>query len=259
MKKTDTEDRTGTSVRLQKFLSNAGISSRRNAEELIAQGLVRVNGEIVKELGLRIDPSKDTVTVDGRKARAKPFKYAVLHKPVKVVSSRTDPEGRPTVIDMLPDMGVQLSPVGRLDYDASGLVLLTNDGEAAMAMTHPSFKTHRIYIVKVKGQPDEKDLEKLRRGVYLDDGVKTLPAKVQRIEFRTKGEKVSANTWLKFILHEGRNRQIKRMCLAVRHPVLRIQRVEMGPLKLGNLPVGAWRYATKEEIKTLTTLLKKRQ
>ena len=243
-------------IRLQKFLSNAGVSSRRKAEELISQGLVRINGKVVKELGVRVDPNRDVMTIDGKKIRIN-FKYVILHKPVKVLCSRDDPEGRPTVIDMLPDMGTQLYPVGRLDYDASGLVLLTNDGDVAMAFTHPSFKTPRIYLVKAKGQPDEKDLERLRGGVHLDDGAKTLPAKVRQIEYRGKGKSATSNTWLKFILHEGRNRQIKRMCLAVRHPALRIHRVTMGPLKLGDLPVGAWRYATKEEIKELQKLAQK--
>ncbi len=246
-------------VRLQKFLSQAGVSSRRKAEELILEGRVRVNGEVVRKLGTRVDPIRDSIAVDGKKVRPKELRYVILHKPPGVVSSRQDPQKRPTVIDMLPRTKIPLYPVGRLDYNASGLILLTNDGDAAMALTHPSFKTPRTYLVKVKGRPDEKDLSKLRRGVRLDGGSKTLPAKVERTEVRRRGRPTTANTWLKFIIREGRNRQIKRMCMAVRHPALSIQRVAMGPLKLGALPQSAWRYATPNELKELKRLAQTRQ
>ncbi len=242
---------------MQKFLAEAGVTSRRKAEDIIREGRVRVNGEPVTELGAQVDPERDKVTLDGNRVRPKPYKYIILHKPPRVVSTREDEKNRPKVVDMVPDLGVRLYPVGRLDFDASGLVLLTNDGDVAAAMTHPSYHTHRTYLVKVKGRPDKAALEKLRKGVVLDDGKKTQPAKVAPVRVRKGGKTPSSNTWLKFTLEEGRYRQIKRMCKAVRHPALKIERVRMGPIKLGDLPTGKWRYATREETQALKQLAKK--
>jgi 23S rRNA pseudouridine2605 synthase len=243
-------------MRLQKILAHAGVASRRDAEKLILEGRVQVNGEVVKELGASADPEKDVILVDGERIRLKKFVYILLHKPAGVVSTLEDPEGRATLLDILPDIGKRVFPAGRLDYDSTGLVLLTNDGDLAQALAHPSKKMHKTYLVKVKGEPDEKDLTRLRKGVRLDDGARTLPAKVKITEVNLPGKSVSKNTWLKFIIHEGRNRQIKRMCLVIRHPALRVHRVAIGPLKLGDLPAGAWRYATKDEEKALKELKK---
>lgn len=244
-------------MRLQKFLSEAGVTSRRKAEEIIREGRVRVNGKQVTGLGAQVNPERDKVTMDGKRVRPKPFRYIILHKPPGVVSTREDPKGRPKVVDMVPDVGVRLYPVGRLDFDASGVMLLTNDGDVAAAMTHPSYHTPRTYLVKVKGRPDEKALEKLRKGVVLEDGRKTLPAKVALARVKRGGRTPTSNTWLKFTLKEGRYRQIKRMCKAVRHPALKIERVRMGPVKLGDLPAGAWRHATREETQALRRLAEK--
>jgi len=247
----------GNTVRLQKYLSEAGVSSRRGAEEIIREGRVRVNGKPVTELGARVDPARDAVTLDGKRIRPKPYKYVILHKPPGVVSTREDPRGRPKVVDLVPDLGVRLYPVGRLDFDASGVMLLTNDGDVAAVMTHPSYHTPRTYLVKVKGRPGEKDLERLRTGVKLDDGKKTLPARVEPVKVRRGQRTPASNTWLKFTIKEGRHRQLKRMCRAVRHPALKIERVRMGPIKLGDLPVGGWRYASREEIRALRQLAMK--
>jgi len=244
-------------MRLQKILAHAGIASRREAEKLILEGRVRVNGKVVVELGAGADPERDKITVDGDRIRAEKIIYLLLHKPPGMVSTVSDPEGRSSLPDLLPEIGARVFPVGRLDYDATGLVLMTNDGDLAQALAHPGNKVHKTYLVKVKGEPDEKDLSRLRKGVRLDDGVRTLPAKVKITEVKLHGRQVSKNTWLRFIIHEGRNRQIKRMCLAVRHPALRVHRVAIGPLKLGDLPAGAWRYLTKEEIKSLREIKKK--
>ena len=244
-------------IRLQKILAQAGVASRREAEKLIAGGRVRVNGETVTELGASADPQRDRITVDGEKIHPEKKVYILLHKPPGVVSTVSDPEGRPALPDLLPEIGVRAFPVGRLDYDATGLVLLTNDGDLAQAMAHPGKKVHKTYLVKVRGEPDEKDISRLKKGIRLDDGARTLPAKVHITEVRLHGKQVSKNTWLKFIIHEGRNRQIKRMCLAIRHPALRVHRVAIGPLKLGVLPAGAWRYATTEEVLALKKIMKK--
>lgn len=246
-------------IRLHKYLAQSGVASRRKAEELIQNGSIRVNGKIVRELGTQIDPAHDRVTVEGQKVGPKKLKYIVLHKPAGVVCTREDPENRPTVIGIMPDLGVPLYPVGRLDFDATGLVLLTNDGDITMAITHPSNKTPRTYIVKVKGEPDERDIDRLRKGVRLEDGKKTLPAKVELVAIKPKKRAKMINTWLKFTLKEGRNRQIKRMCLVVRHPALKIHRVILGPLKLGSLPVGGWRPCTEDEIKELRAIAEKAQ
>lgn len=243
-------------LRLQKILAQAGIASRREAENLITGGRVRVNGRVVTELGASADPERDKISVDGEKIHAEKKVYIILHKPQGVVSTVSDPEGRPTLLDLLPQIGARVFPVGRLDFDATGLVLLTNDGDLAQTLAHPGKKVHKTYLVKVRGEPDQKDILRLRKGIRLDDGVRTLPAKVHITEVKLHGKHVSKNTWLKFIIHEGRNRQIKRMCLAVRHPALRVHRVAIGPLKLGDIPAGGWRYATREEIKALRDIVK---
>lgn len=243
--------------RLQKILASAGVASRRDAERMILEGRVRVNGEVVTELGAKADPERDVISVDGEKIRLKKPVYILFHKPRGVVSTLEDPEGRPTLLDFLPELAVRVFPVGRLDYDATGLVLLTNDGDLANVIASPTNKVPKTYLVKVKGVPEEKALERLRKGVRLEDGYKTKPAKVEKSEVRMPGKPTTKNTWLKFIIHEGKNKQIKRMCLMVRHPALRIHRVAIGPLKLGDLPEGVWRYATPQEIKALMEIREK--
>lgn len=227
--------------RIQKILSQAGIASRRAAEDLIREGRVRMNGKVVQELGTKADPSKDRITVDGRAALPRKLHYVAYHKPVGVVSTMSDPEGRPAIGEVVRDLREHLFPVGRLDFESSGLVLLTNDGELAQQLTHPRFEIPKVYRVKVRGRPDEVALDRLRRGVRLTDGM-TAPAEV------VVEAVLPAKTRLRMVLREGRQRQVRRMCEAVGHPVDRLSRVAIGPLKLGSLPIGETRALTPREV-----------
>ncbi len=238
--------------RLARFLAHAGIASRRHAEELIAAGRVQVNSVIVTTQGTRIDPERDTVSVDGKPVHAGvKHVYLLLHKPVGYVTTVRDPQGRPTVLDLLPTELRQLRvyPVGRLDIDTRGLLLLTNDGDFALRMAHPHYAMEKHYEALVQGCPAESTLEILRRGVAITEdnerSHKTAPARVRLLR------QVGANCWLVLALHEGRKRQVRRMLMAVGHPVLELIRVGIGPLKLGNVPVGKWRYLTEEEVRDL--------
>jgi 23S rRNA pseudouridine2605 synthase len=238
--------------RLARFLAHAGIASRRHAEELIAAGRVQVNGVTVTSQGIRIDPEHDEIHVDGTPVRSMAKKVCVLlHKPVGYVCTVHDPQGRPTVLDLLPaDLRrLHVYPVGRLDRDTSGLLLLTNDGDFALRMSHPRYSMQKHYHVLVQGCPAETILETLRQGVTIaeDDGRshKTAPAQVRLL--RSEG----TDCWLTMTIHEGRKRQVRRMLAAVGHPVLQLIRVGIGPLTLGDLPVGEWRYLTNEEVRML--------
>jgi 23S rRNA pseudouridine2605 synthase len=231
--------------RLQKILSHAGVSSRRTAENMIRAGRVTVNGKTVTELGTRAHPQRDRIAIDGKVLRAAaPLAYIMLHKPVGVMTTLADPEGRPTVRDLLVGVRQRVFPVGRLDYHSSGLLLLTNDGELALRLTHPRYGVKKTYHVKVKGRPEPAQLSTLAQGVRLADGV-SAPAEVRTIEAR--GQK----TWLAITLAEGKNRQVRRMCEAVGLSVEKLTRVALGPLKLGKLPAGAWRPLTPEELAVL--------
>ncbi|MCZ7545500.1 MAG: rRNA pseudouridine synthase [Anaerolineae bacterium] len=231
--------------RVQKLLARAGIGSRRHCEELIRQGRVTVNGRVVK-LGDRADPDADVVIVDGERVRISPtFTYVMLNKPRGVVSTTTAQrqETRPTVLDLV-DTPARLYPVGRLDAESEGLVLLTDDGDLANQLTHPRYGHTKTYHVLVSGRPTEETLSAWRRGVVLE-GVRTLPAdiKVVRVE--------NDNTWLEMVLREGRKRQVREMCAALGHPVRRLVRTHIGPLALGNLRTGVWRELTPEEVAQL--------
>jgi 23S rRNA pseudouridine2605 synthase len=238
--------------RLARFLARAGVASRRHAEALIAAGRVQVNGQTVIGQGSRIDPLTDSVTVDGQPVRLPSQRvYLLLHKPIGYVSSVSDPQGRPTVLDLLPQELRQLRiyPVGRLDIDTAGLLLLTNDGDFALRITHPRYAREKRYHALVTGRPDAATLERLRRGVLLleEDGRRhrTAPAKVRVL--RADG----GNTWLEISLHEGRKRQVRRMLAGVGHPVIALQRVAIGRLTLGDLPPGHWRHLSQEEVAAL--------
>ncbi len=225
----------------------AGIASRRKAEEFIIEGRVTVNGETAA-LGTKADPSKDHIKVDGKLiTRAEPKVYLMLNKPAGVVTSLSDPEGRPTVKDFLKGIKYRVFPVGRLDYDSEGLLLMTNDGDLAHSVLHPSKKIPKIYLVKAQGIIDEAVMEKLRRGVRLEDGL-TAPAKVKRI--RQTGN----NTWVEMIIYEGKKRQIRRMLESVCHSVIKLRRIGVDGLKLGDLKPGDIRRLTIEEIKRLKEL-----
>ncbi len=231
--------------RIQKIISAAGISSRRAAEELIAEGRVKLNGKVVTELGTKADASKDHIKVDGKLINPKqPPTYIMLNKPAGFVTTMSDPEGRPTVQDLLKGVKVRVYPVGRLDYNTEGLLLMTNDGDFAHLITHPKHEFPKTYLAKVKGVVDEKSLNELEQGVYLDDG-KTAPARIKKIR------KEEANSWLEITIHEGRKRQVRRMFDRVGHSVIKLKRIRTGTLTLGDLQEGAYRYLTPDEVRAL--------
>lgn len=235
--------------RLQKLLSSAGVASRRASEELITQGRVEVNGEVVRTLGTKADPTRDTIKVDGRRLRFDiRVRYILLNKPKNVVTTRKDPEGRRTVIELLKGVREYVYPVGRLDYDSEGLLLLTSDGDLAAKLTHPRHAVERVYEAMVVGSPAEEDLEKLRRGIFLD-GARTAPAQVRRAGTVGKGRQEL--TKLTITLREGRNRQVRRMCASIGHQVRKLTRTRMGPIKLGDLRPGHWRDLTEREVRLL--------
>ena len=225
--------------RLQKVLARAGIGSRRVAEDLIAEGRVTVNGRVAV-LGARVDPEADLIEVDGAAVgtRADLVHY-LLNKPAGVVTTASDPQGRPTVVALVPDEP-RVFPVGRLDADTEGLLLLTNDGELAHRLTHPSFGVDKEYLAEVRGSPSRGALRALRQGVALDDGP-TAPAKASLV----------SPTVVRLVIHEGRNRQVRRMCDAVGHPVARLVRTRIGPLSDDRLRPGTWRRLTPAEVRSL--------
>lgn len=237
--------------RLQKFLAEAGIASRRKAEELIAQGKVKVNGKVVTEMGMKIDPAKDEVTYLDKKVTTKDTKmvYIMLYKPEGYVTTAKEQFGRPAVMDLIKGVKERIFPVGRLDYDTSGLLLLTNDGDLTYKLTHPKHDVDKTYIAKLYGIPDEGALQKFRRGVVID-GKRTKPAKIQIIDKDKDGRFCTAE----IIIHEGRNRQVRKMCEAIKHPVAQLKRVATGDLKLGDLQKGKYRHLTEKEIKYLKKL-----
>ncbi|MGH9178915.1 MAG: pseudouridine synthase [Acidimicrobiales bacterium] len=235
-----------TGERLQKVLARAGFGSRRTCEELIAEGRVRVNGEVA-ELGRRVDPAADRVEVDGEGVGVGAgLVHYVLNKPRGVVTTASDPQGRPTVVELVP-ADPRVFPVGRLDADTEGLLLLTNDGELAHRLTHPSFGVEKEYLAEVVGTPSAAALRRLREGVVLDDGL-TAPAKVAAVPPRA----------LRIVIHEGRNRQVRRMCEAVGHPVVRLVRARIGPLAERGLAPGQWRALTTAEVRALSAAAKAR-
>jgi 23S rRNA pseudouridine2605 synthase len=238
-------------VRLQKILSAAGIASRRTAETLIQQGRVSVNGSTVTELGTRADPAADDIRVDGRRVKAPPRRrYVLLYKPRGYITSRSDPQHRPTVMDLLAKGGVReyVYPVGRLDYDSEGLLLLTSDGDLAARLTHPRHGVEREYEVRVRGVPDEHELERLSRGVSLE-GRRTAAA---RVELKKVIEAESGQqSLLSFVIREGRNRQVRNMCDAIGHPVVRLRRVRIGPIADEHIRPGEFRDLSASELAQL--------
>ncbi len=231
--------------RLQKILSKAGITSRRKAEGLILQGRVSVNGKIVRELGTKAVLGRDEIRVDGETLKPESEGVVlVLFKPRRCVTTLHDPQGRPTVADFINKFPMRLYPVGRLDYDAEGLLLLTNDGELAHRLQHPRYKVPKTYLVKVRGHPPAEALAILQQGVNLDDGI-TAPAELIVIEDDQKA------TWLSLTLREGRKHQVKRMCAAVGHPVLRLRRTKVGPIELDDLRPGEIRRLKSRAVRSL--------
>jgi pseudouridine synthase len=237
--------------RLQKILSSAGVASRRAAERLMSEGRVSVNGQTVRELGTKADPEKDDIRVDGRpvrRASATRRIYLLLNKPRGYVTTRSDPEGRPTILDLVPGLHEYIYPVGRLDYDSEGLLILTNDGDLAAALTHPSHEVPREYHARVRGTLDRHALDRLARGVVLD-GRRTAPAEV-RLLAAAAGQKADQSL-VSIVLHEGRTRQVRRMLESVGHPVVRLRRVRIGPLSDPGLKTGMVRELTSREVATL--------
>lgn len=241
--------------RLQKFLAEAGVASRRRAEELIAQGKVKVNGKVVTEMGLKIDPEKDEVSYLDRKISKKDTKlvYLMLHKPVGYVTTAKEQFGRPAVVDLIKGVNARIFPVGRLDYDTSGLLLLTNDGDLTYKLTHPKHDVEKTYIAKLYGVPDEGALQKFRRGVVID-GRKTKPAKIQILEREKDGRFCTAE----IVIHEGRNRQVRKMCESIKHPVAQLQRVATGELTLGDLAEGEISPPDREGNQIFKEIIKRR-
>jgi len=234
--------------RLQKIISAAGVASRRAAEELISSGRVRVNGQVVTELGSKADPTKDHIKVDGKLINPKqPMTYIMLNKPAGYVTTMSDPEGRPTVQDLMKGVKVRVYPVGRLDYNTEGMLIMTNDGDFAHIVTHPKHELPKTYLAKIKGVLDEKAIESLETGVYLDDG-RTAPAKVKKVR------REETNSWVEITIHEGRKRQVRRMFDRVGRSVIKLKRTKTGNLLLRDLPEGSFRHLTHEEVQGLKDL-----
>lgn len=232
-------------VRLQKFLSEAEVASRRKSEEIIVQGRVTVNGKVIDTLGVKIDDEKDVICVDGAEVKKTSHHiYIMLNKPLGCVTTVSDQFNRKTVMDYLTDVKERVYPVGRLDYDTSGLLLLTNDGELTNKLTHPKHNINKNYIAYVKGKPGEGDLDKFRTGLLID-GYRTAPAEIDIISFDGK------NSILDIKIHEGRNRQVRKMCKAINTPVIKLKRIAIGDIKLDDLAVGKYRHLTDKEIEYL--------
>ena len=243
-------------LRLQKIISAAGIASRRAAEKLIEEGRVSVNGETVTTLGSKADPDVDDIRVDERRVKGpQRHRYYLLNKPRGYVTTRSDPEQRPTVLDLLKGVREYVYPVGRLDFDSEGLLILTNDGDLAATLTHPRHEVERVYDAQVLGVPDAHDLDRLRRGIVID-GRRTNPAQV---ELLTERRADSGTSVLRITIHEGRTRQVRKMADAIGHPVRTLKRVRIGPLADKSLRPGTFRELTNEEVRRLKASAKKTQ
>jgi len=233
--------------RVQKILSQAGVASRRASERLMIEGRVTINGRTVRELGTRADPARDDIRVDGRRVKAQPrCRYLLLNKPPGYVTTRTDPQRRPTVMDLLEGVRDYMYPVGRLDFDSEGLLLLTNDGDLAAKLSHPRHEVARVYEARVLGEPDARDVSRLARGVTIDQR-RTRPADLQLVDRpRGRGETV----W-RITIREGRNRQVRKMFDAIGHPVRHLRRIAIGPIRDDRLRPGQWRDLSAREVHRL--------
>ncbi len=233
--------------RLQKLIATAGIASRRHAEELISAGHVSVNGRVVTELGTKADPDTDHIKVNGRLINPQLAQrvnvYVLLNKPRGYLTSVSDPEGRPLVVDLIPPSLGRLHPVGRLDFNTEGLLLLTNDGEFTNLITSARNQIPKVYKARVQGTPSDKAIDRLRRGVLIGEGERTAPAEVRRLRSS------ESNSWFEVVLHEGRNQQVRRMFDAIGHSVVRLKRIRIGDLEDQNLRTGEWRTLTAIEVK----------
>jgi len=239
-------------LRLNKFLAHAGVASRRHADELIAAGRVKINGDVVRDLGTRINPETDQVAVDDHPVRAERHVYWAVNKPRGYLCTNHDPAGRPLALDLVPHVDQRVYTVGRLDEDSEGLLLLTNDGDLAQQLMHPRFGVEKTYEVQVAGSPSPADLRQLLIGVWLSDG--RVKAKYVK-RFKRQGD----STWLKIVLAEGKNREVRRMLAKLNHKVMRLRRVAIGPVRLDRLPKGKSRKLALPEIEALRKVAAKRQ
>lgn len=235
--------------RLQKILAAAGVASRRKCEELILAGKVEVNGQAVTTLGAKADPAQDVITVNGRVIKSEQKLYMMLNKPKGVITSATDPKGRKVVTDFVGGIKERVYPVGRLDYDTEGLLLLTNDGEFANLLTHPKHHVAKTYLATVKGVPHGDKLDLLKQGIMLEDGI-TAPAEVEYQDIDMDKNEAT----IRITIYEGRNRQVRRMFDAISHPVQRLKRIKFGELSLQNLQRGRYRHLTPQEVNELKQL-----
>lgn len=234
------------SERIQKILAEAGVASRREAERMIVNGRIRVNGELIRELGSKADAAKDRITVDGKPIRSAEKKiYLAFHKPVNVMVTRKDPEDRPTVFDYLKDIPERVNYVGRLDFDSEGLLLLTNDGDLLARLTHPRYEVPKTYHVKVVGRVSPASLTRIAKGVDVGEFVS------QPSTARITKENPN-NTWIEIVLKEGKNREVRKIFETLGHKTMRLIRVAVGSVKLGDLPAGRWRLLTPKEVQHLT-------
>lgn len=241
--------------RLQKVLAKAGVASRRHSEELIISGRVKVNEKVVTQLGIKVDWQRDVIQVDNRKIIYPEDKvYLILNKPVGYVTTLKDPQGRKNVADLVRDVKQRVYPVGRLDSDTEGLLLMTNDGELAQVMTHPRYGIEKTYLAKVSGIPHASKLKAFEKGIRLEDGM-TAPVQAHLVT------RLNNNALIEIKIREGRKRQVRRMCKAIGHPVLELKRIQIDFLKLGNLKLGSYRFLTPAEINKLKKLIiqKKRE
>ncbi len=234
-------------MRLAKYLAHSGIASRRQAEELIAEGRVRINGVEVREITTPINPQTDCIEFDGRLVGVEAAVYVLLNKPAGFISAVRDPQGRSTVIELLRDIKERIYPVGRLDYDTKGLLLLTNDGEFTNLIIHPRYKIDKKYEVVIEGYVNSEDLRRLREGVMLEDGI-TAPAQVSLIKRDNRSSTIELS------IHEGRKRQVKRMCTAIGHPVKSLSRIALGFLSLDGVEPGDYRFLSPDEVDQLKAM-----
>ncbi|MEE0867447.1 MAG: pseudouridine synthase [Clostridia bacterium] len=240
-------------MRLQKYIAQCGVASRRAAEKIISQGRVRVNGEIIDFMGFEVDPKTDTVEVDSKVLHEEKKKYYImLNKPKNYVTTVSDDLGRPTVMELVEDIDARIYPVGRLDFETSGLLLMTNDGDFANSVTHPASEINKVYIAVTDKPLDEEQLNALREGVIIDD-FKTSPARVENLK------KVKYGFEVKITIHEGKNRQVRKMLEAVGARAVSLKRISVGSITLGNLPEGKWRKLSDAEINKLRNTKRNKQ
>jgi 23S rRNA pseudouridine2605 synthase len=238
--------------RLQKIIAHAGFASRREAETMIREGRVTVNGRVVTELGSRANAARDHVKVDGKLiTRAEPHRYILLYKPKEVMTTVADPQGRKTVIDIVRGVRERIYPIGRLDFHSEGLIVLTNDGDLAFKVSHPRHGSVKTYHVKVRGVPEARMVDRLQRGITIDNK-RTLPCEIEQMKTTSRNAE-EGNSWYEVKLREGRTQQIRKMFQAIGHPVMKLRRVAIGPISDPKLTPGDWREMTKQEVKLLST------